>query len=148
MTENLKLNEYGEVLAAYKGTGTLERENSSSLGCAFQALQLRDGNIIVQCNLPDNTIERIYPHPGEVQLKGATSEGNSLVATELLRTSNLPSSSSCEAEPHVVYFASALDVTFNPEAKPTFSKFAARIFGVLMATPIEPLDFTLYMASM
>ena len=116
------MNEYGPVLVNYQGVGTLELEDGP-VDCSFEACQLRDGDILLVCKLPETDLARLFCPPEAKRFSGRTDDGSFVTATGLRETSYLPNSDNGEPGQYSAYIATYMDVK-RESAASSSSKFA------------------------
>lgn len=131
-----QLGLYGKILAGYRGRGRLQFAQGDTLRCAFRAVQLSDGRIVVNCSgrgvgrgyrLFDERMEAV------VRLDGESSDGalvgiSGLFATNAsVRQRLAPSRDTW----NLTCIAHELDVTYPGSGPPTSLKFGIVNFEYL-----------------
>lgn len=130
---NSEHNEYGAVLKEYQGNGVLTSDQAGKARCTFRAFQLRDGAVVVLCDLERSGLTRtIAESAGSVT--GETADGHEVEVVGLFWTSLHSSESRITA----TYRAERLEIDIGKSLQSTKSRFHL----TNLTLPPEPIMMT------
>lgn len=112
MPGQTKQNPYGIIFAEYEGAGVLRTEKGEDVNCRFRVFQLKDGLVVLLCDIVDGPFKYCAALDKPDSLMGNTSQGLVVRAEGLFATNYLPSLRDQRSGTYHAYLAKSLTVEF------------------------------------